>query len=84
MAAKAIVPKRRLIVSMAIGNGYYHYFDDEEPVSPHLLNSLCLYMRDIVAKNLTIQLLCNPQDSVFEYFEQSNQAETFFFDGIYK
>ncbi len=77
MAAKALVPKRRLIVSMAIGNGYYHYFDDEEPVSPRLLESLCLYMRDIVAKNLPIKIIMQSWNSVFEYFEQSNQTETY-------
>ncbi|HQQ30836.1 MAG TPA: nucleoside kinase [Rectinema sp.] len=77
MAAKNIAPKRRLIVSMAIGNGYYHYFDDEEPVSPSLLESLCLYMREIVAQNLPIRIILQSWNVVFEYFSHSNQAETF-------
>jgi len=40
MAARTIVPERRLTVSMAINNGYYHYFDDEDPVSNELLTVL--------------------------------------------
>jgi uridine kinase len=75
-AARAIVPKRRLVVSMAIGNGYYHYFDDDEPISPQLLEALSSCMRSDVEADLPIQIVTHSWRDALAYFEQSNQADT--------
>lgn len=75
-AAREIVPKRRLLVSMAIGNGYYHYFDDNEPISPSLLKALSSRMRSDVDADLPIQIVTYSWSDALAYFEQSNQADT--------
>ncbi len=75
-AAREIVPKRRLMVSMAIGNGYYHYFDDDEPISPQLLEALASRMRRDVNADLPISIVMRSWSDALEYFEQSNQADT--------
>ena len=76
MAAREIVPKRRLMVSMAIGNGYYHYFDDSEPISPQLLEALSAHMRNYIASDLPIRIIMHSWNDALEYFDQSNQADT--------
>ncbi len=75
-AARELVPKRRLLVSMAIGNGYYHYFDDNEPISPQLLEALSSRMRSDVGADLPIQIVTYSWSDALAYFEQSNQADT--------
>jgi len=76
MAARTIVPERRLTVSMAINNGYYHYFDDEDPVSNELLTVLAKKMRSYVAQDLTIQIVQHTWDEAFAYFKETNQTDT--------
>jgi uridine kinase len=75
-AAREIVPKRRLMVSMAIGNGYYHYFDDDEPISAQLLEALSSRMRSDVNADLPISIVTRSWSDALEYFKQSNQADT--------
>lgn len=76
MAAREIVPQRRLIISMAIGNGYYHYFDDTMPVSAELLESLIRRMRDIVRDDMKITNISQSWSEALAYFAQSNQNDT--------
>ncbi len=76
MAAREIVPKRRLMVSMAIGNGYYHYFDDSEPISAQILEALSSRMRSYVDSDLPIRIATHSWSDALEYFEQSNQTDT--------
>ena len=76
MAAREIVPQRRLTVSMAIGNGYYHYFDDNEPISPKLLEALTARMREYVASDLPISISTYSWNEALEYFQKENQADT--------
>jgi len=76
LAAKEIVPSRRLTVSMAIGNGYYHYFDDNEPVSAQLLEALSRRMRELVISDLPIRIITRSWEEALEYFKNSNQSDT--------
>ena len=76
LAAKEIVPSRRLTVSMAIGNGYYHYFDDNEPVSAQLLEALSRRMRELVLSDLPIRIITRSWEEALEYFKNSNQSDT--------
>ncbi len=76
LAAREIVPSRRLTVSMAIGNGYYHYFDDNEPVSAQLLEALSRRMRELVLSDLPIRIVTRSWEEALEYFKKSNQSDT--------
>lgn len=76
LAAREIVPSRRLTVSMAIGNGYYHYFDDNEPVSAQLLEALSRRMRELVLNDLPIRIVTRSWEEALEYFKKSNQSDT--------
>lgn len=76
LAAKEIVPSRRLTISMAIGNGYYHYFDDNEPVSAQLLETLSKRMKEIVLSDLPIRIITRSWEEALEYFKKSNQSDT--------
>jgi len=76
LAAREIVPSRRLTVSMAIGNGYYHYFDDNEPVSAQLLEALSRRMRELVLSDLPIRIVTRAWEEALEYFKTSNQSDT--------
>ncbi len=76
LAAREIVPSRRLTVSMAIGNGYYHYFDDNEPVSAQLLEALSRRMRELVLSDLPIRIVTRAWEEALEYFKKSNQSDT--------
>jgi len=76
LAAREIVPARRLTVSMAIGNGYYHYFDDNEPVSAQLLEALSRRMREHVLSDLPIRIVTRSWEEALEYFRKSNQNDT--------
>jgi len=76
LAAREIAPSRRLTVSMAIGNGYYHYFDDNEPVSAQLLEALSRRMRELVLSDLPIRIVTRAWEEALEYFKTSNQSDT--------
>lgn len=76
MAAREIVPERRLMVSMAIGNGYYHYFDDDQPISAHLLEKMADRMRSIVEADMPIDIVSRSWSEALYYFEHANQADT--------
>lgn len=76
LAAREIVPSRRLTVSMAIGNGYYHYFDDNEPVSAQLFEALSRRMRELVLSDLPIRIVTRSWEEALEYFKTSNQSDT--------
>lgn len=76
LAARELAPDRRLTVSMAIGNGYYHYFDDNRPVDRPLLESLALRMREIVSQNLPIKTVSHSWAEALAYFQTSRQQDT--------
>lgn len=76
MAAREIAPERRLIVSMAIGNGYYHYFDDNKPITPQLLERVATRMRAIVESDLPIDIVSRSWSEALSGFERSNQVDT--------
>ncbi|MCX8013029.1 MAG: nucleoside kinase, partial [Rectinema sp.] len=76
LAARELAPDRRLMVSMAIGNGYYHYFDDDKPVDTTLINALTCRMRELVAMDLPIRTVEHSWDEALAYFQQSKQQDT--------
>jgi uridine kinase len=76
MAARSLHPGRRLIAGMAIGTGFYHYFEDEKALDEDQVESFATLMRELVTRNLPINLERWPWDKACGYFELQAQPDT--------
>jgi uridine kinase len=54
LAARELYPGRRLLAGMAIGTGFFHFFDDDEPIREKELSALETRMRELVARDIAI------------------------------
>ncbi|MFW5684515.1 MAG: nucleoside kinase [Spirochaetota bacterium] len=55
LAVQRICPDRRVIIGHSLGDGYFHYFDDESEPSQSELDDLEAEMRRLVAEDLPIE-----------------------------
>jgi uridine kinase len=76
IAAREVYPARRLIAGMAIGTGFYHFFADEAPLSEKDRAELERHMRDLVERDVPINLEQKNYADAMEYFGKSNQTDT--------
>jgi uridine kinase len=76
IAAKQLYPKRRLMAGMAIGTGFFHYFDDEEQMSPAEIASLEACMRSLVERDIAVCVEWRAWADAVEYFKASDQPGT--------
>lgn len=76
MAARELHPDRRLIAGMAIGNGFYHFFEDEERPTQAELRALEARMRALVEKDVSITLEWFGWAEAARYFEERKQLDT--------
>ncbi len=76
IAAKQLYPKRRLMAGMAIGTGFYHYFDDDAPLSPEEVVALEVGMRSLVERDIPICIEWRAWADAVEYFKASDQPGT--------
>jgi uridine kinase len=76
IAAKQLYPKRRIMAGMAIGTGFFHYFDDDAPVSPAEIEALAARMRDIVERDIPISIEWRAWADAVESFKASDQPRT--------
>ena len=76
IAARDLHPGRRLVAGMAIGTGFYHFFDDDAPLTEEELAKLGAHMRDLVDRDVPISIEQKSYAEAVEYFDKSGQTDT--------
>jgi uridine kinase len=76
IAAKQLHPNRRLMAGMAMGSGFFHYFDDSAAVSPNEVAALDTLMRSLVERDIGIRIEWRSWADAVEYFKASDQPGT--------
>jgi len=76
IAARELHPGRRLVAGMAIGTGFYHYFDDDKGIGDAEVRALEKRMRDLVERDSPISLEWRSWADAVEYFRKSDQPDT--------
>jgi uridine kinase len=76
IAARELTPERRLMAGMAIGTGFYHYYDDDIPMSAEDVAALEQRMRALVDRDAPIRVEHRAWAEAVEYFKMSNQPGT--------
>jgi uridine kinase len=76
IAAKQLYPDRRLMAGMAIGTGFFHYFDDENPDGPAEIQALKTAMLALVERDIPISIEWRAWADAVEYFRASDQPGT--------
>jgi len=76
IAAKQLHPTRRLMAGMAMGTGFFHYFDDGAEVSPDEVAALDACMRSLVERDIGICIEWRSWADAVEYFKSSDQPGT--------
>lgn len=76
VAAKQLFPERRLMAGMAIGTGFFHYFDDDHVVSPEEIASLEAGMHLLVERDVDICVEWRAWADAVDYFKASDQPGT--------
>ena len=76
IAARQLYPGRRLVAGMAIGTGFHHFFDDDEPVGDAEIAALSGRMRELVERDVPINVERKAYADALEYFKESGQSDT--------
>jgi uridine kinase len=76
IAARQLYPQRRLMAGMAIGTGFYHYFDDDKPLAAAEIKALEDCMRSMVERDVAICVEHRSWADAVEYFKASDQPGT--------
>jgi uridine kinase len=76
IAARDLFPARRLLAGMAIGTGFYHFFDDGKAVGEAKVAALTARMRELVERDVPISLETKGYAQAVEYFRSSGQSDT--------
>jgi uridine kinase len=76
IAAKQLYPKRRLMAGMAIGTGFFHYFDDDKSLKAEEIAALEAAMRAIVERDIAVCIEWRAWADAVEYFKASDQPGT--------
>ncbi|MBL8966122.1 MAG: nucleoside kinase [Spirochaetaceae bacterium] len=76
LAARELHPDRRLVAGMAIGTGFYHFFDDDRGVSAKDIAALEGRMRELVGRDVPISVERKAYADAVAYFAGSAQADT--------
>jgi uridine kinase len=76
IASRELFPDRRLVAGMAIGTGFYHYFDDPQAVGESQTESLSAKMRALVERDIDIRVERKSWEAALRYFAASGQTDT--------
>ncbi len=76
IAARDLFPGRRLLAGMAIGTGFFHFFDDAQAVGEAAVAALTARMRELVERDVPISLETRSYAQAVEYFRSSGQTDT--------
>jgi uridine kinase len=61
---------------MAIGTGFFHFFDDDEPIREKELSALETRMRELVARDIAIGVEWRSWADAVQYFKATDQPGT--------
>jgi len=76
IAARQLYPKRRLMAGMAIGTGFFQYFDDDRGLEEAEIKALEACMRSFVERDVAICIEHRAWADAVEYFKASDQSGT--------
>ncbi|WP_455381892.1 nucleoside kinase [Salinispira pacifica] len=76
IAARNILPGRRLIIGHSLGDGYFYHFEDSPELSDQECGQLRDEMRRIVAEDLPIQRRVIAYSEALSYFQKNNMPDT--------
>ncbi len=76
IASREVFPGRRLVAGMAIGTGFYHFYDDDKPITSTDIEALAAHMRSFVARDIDINIEEWSWSKAMKYFEESGQQDT--------
>jgi len=76
IASRELSPARRLMAGMAIGTGFYHYYDDDIPLKAEEVAALEKRMRELVERDAPIRVEWRAWAEAVEYFKSTDQRGT--------
>jgi uridine kinase len=76
IAARELHPGRRLVAGMAIGTGFYHFFDDDKAIDEAEVRALEEKMHALVERDSPISIEWRSWADAVEYFRASAQPDT--------
>ncbi|MFW5776972.1 MAG: nucleoside kinase [Spirochaetota bacterium] len=76
LAVQRVQPGRRLIIGHSLGDSYYHYFDDDQPVDASSLEALEAEMRRLVDEDILIERQLISYHDALDYFTKRGMTET--------
>jgi uridine kinase len=76
LSSRELFPERRLVAGMAIGTGFYHFYDDGIPLDDKEVAALERNMLAYVARDVPITIEHRAYLDAVDYFRSSNQSET--------
>ena len=76
IAARELHPGRRLVAGMAIGTGFFHFFDDDKAIDEADVGALERRMRELVERDSPISMEWRSWADAMEYFKSSAQPDT--------
>ncbi|HSV56173.1 MAG TPA: hypothetical protein VLH39_03585 [Magnetospirillaceae bacterium] len=76
MASRQIFSDRRLVAGMAIGTGFFHFFDDDRPDAEADIAALDARMRELVAADIPIRREWMSYSGAVDYFRLHGQTDT--------
>ncbi len=76
IAARELFPNRALILGHSLGNGYFHTFSDDKPITLDDIEKLQARMKGIVAEDQAIKHAVISYQDALRSFEHSKQTET--------
>ena len=76
IAARELYPSRRLVAGMAIGTGFFHFFDDDKGMSEAEVAALEARMREHVERDSPVSVEWRSWSEAVAYFRKSAQPDT--------
>jgi uridine kinase len=76
LAARKVMPGKRLVIGHSLGQGYFYYFDGLDEVPADTLQRIEAAMREIVAQDRPIRSMRMSYVDGVRYFESHDQPDT--------
>ncbi|MFW5683704.1 MAG: nucleoside kinase, partial [Spirochaetota bacterium] len=76
LAVQRVSPHRRLIIGHSLGDGYYHYFQDEDEVPQDLLDRIAEQMHELVKEDVPIARHLISYEDARRSFRERDMSET--------
>ncbi len=76
MSFQKLFPKRRLIISHSLSSGFYYYYDGIDKISQDDIKKLSNKIKELVRKDLNIQIMSLSYSDAIKYFKSNNLHNT--------